>query len=127
MDLIVEMLAALLRGERSWQATPQTDAPRVADTRDRAAYYSQTLIAISVAHFQEPAAFHVAAERMVATLTASPPAQGVRAVRMPGGGATARNGAWLADGVEVRDEEWEMAMALARRLGFADALTPVAS
>jgi LDH2 family malate/lactate/ureidoglycolate dehydrogenase len=127
MLLIVEMLAALLSGERTWEQTPRTDTPKVADTRDRAAYYSQTLIAISIAHFQETAAFHAAAERMVATLTASPAAQGFKAVRMPGGGAQARKAAWLAQGVEVRDEEWEMAMALARRLGFADTLPPVAS
>jgi LDH2 family malate/lactate/ureidoglycolate dehydrogenase len=127
MLLIVEMLAALLSGERTWEQTPRTDTPKVADTRDRAAYYSQTLIAISIAHFQETAAFHASAERMVATLTASPAAQGFKAVRMPGGGAQARKAAWLAQGVEVRDEEWEMAMALARRLGFADTLPPVAS
>jgi len=127
MLLIVEMLAALLSGERTWAETPAADAPKIADTRDRAAYYSQTLIAISVAHFQEPAAFHAAAERMVATLTAVLPAQGFEAVRMPGGGAQARKAAWLAKGVEVREEEWEMAMALARRRGFADALSSTAS
>jgi L-2-hydroxycarboxylate dehydrogenase (NAD+) len=127
MLLMVEMLAALLSGERSWEDTPDDGMPKTADTRDRAAYYSQTLIAISVAHFQEPAAFHASAERMVATLTAMPAAQGFKAVRMPGGGAKARTSAWLAEGVEVRAEEWDMAMTLARRLGFADALPRAAA
>jgi LDH2 family malate/lactate/ureidoglycolate dehydrogenase len=125
MLLMVEMLAALLSGERSWEETLSDGASQTADTRNRTAYYSQTFIAISIAHFQETAAFHAAAERMVATLTAMAPAQGFQAVRLPGGGAAMRKNGWLAEGVEVRAEEWEMAMALAQRLGFADDLPPI--
>jgi len=123
MLLIVEMLAALLSGERNWTEKAAEEPTQTADTRDRKAFYSQTLIAISVAHFQESSVFHSAAERMVATLTAMTPAQGFAGVRMPGGGANARKMDWLADGVEVRDEEWGMALQLAQRLGFIDALT----
>lgn len=120
--LMVEMLAALLGGERDWTPAPEATAPKSSDTRDRPAYYAQTLIAISIAEFQAPEVFAAAAERMVDTLTALPPAEGFAAVRMPGGGAGARRAAWLADGVELRDEEWAMAMEVARRRGFAPAL-----
>ena len=96
------------------------DAPRAGtDTRERPAYYAQTLIAISIAHFQAPELFAAAAERMVETLTSQAPANGFAAVRMPGEGAGARRADWLANGVELRPEEWEMAMQVAHKRGFA--------
>jgi|HigsolmetaAR202D_1030399.scaffolds.fasta_scaffold03325_11 Malate/L-lactate dehydrogenases len=122
MLLMVDMLSALLSGERDWKGDAAKPAPTAAETLDRPAYYSQTLIAIAIEHFQAPELFAVAAERMVDVLTAMPPAAGFSAVRLPGGGAGARRKAWLADGVELRDEEWHMAMAVARRRGFADRL-----
>lgn len=116
MLLMVDMLAALLSGERDWSESAASGAT---DTRERPAHYAQTLIAISIAHFQAPEVFAAAAERMVETLVAQSPANGFAAVRMPGGGAGARRADWLANGVEVRPEEWEMAMEVAQRRGFA--------
>lgn len=116
MLLMVDLLSALLSGERTWEADDRVETS--ADTRGRPAYYSQTLIAIDIAHFQEPQAFAASAERMVATLTGMPAAKGFKAIRMPGGGAKAKRQAYLADGVEVRQEEWDMAFLVARKLGF---------
>lgn len=120
MILMVEMLAALLSGERDWAEDAQ--APVGAETLDRPAYYSQTMIAISIEHFQDPALFAAAAERMVATLTTMPPAEGFSAVRLPGGGAASRRADWIENGIELRPEEWEMAMNIAHDCGFADKL-----
>ncbi|HWK95499.1 MAG TPA: Ldh family oxidoreductase [Pseudolabrys sp.] len=117
MLLMVDLLSALLSGERTWEADDQRQQIGT-DTRDRPAYYSQTLIAIDIAHFQEPATFARSAERMVETLTSLPAANGFKAIRMPGGGAKAQRASYLADGVEVRQEEWDMAFAVARKLGF---------
>lgn len=120
MLLMVDILSALLSGERDW--AQEAPARPGTDTRDRPAHYSQTLVAISVRHFQDPGAFAAAAERMVQTLTQAPPAEGFSAVRLPGGGAGARKAEGLAQGVAVRPEEWEMALAVARRHGFDDTL-----
>jgi LDH2 family malate/lactate/ureidoglycolate dehydrogenase len=117
MILMVDLLSALLSGERTWD--DGDDRSQIGtDTRDRPAYYSQTLIAINISHFQQPEVFAQSAERMVRTLTSMPPAQGFKAIRMPGGGVKAQREAYLSDGVEVRQEEWEMAAAVARKLGF---------
>jgi len=112
MLLIVELLSALLSGERDWESE------RPADPTGRAAYYAQTFIAISVSHFQDPAAFAAAADRMIATLTQSRPAEGFDAVRLPGGGAAATERAYRAHGISLRDEEWAMVERLARKRGI---------
>lgn len=126
MLLMVEMLAALLSGERDWQEDGAGEVATAVNTLDRPAYYAQTLIAISVEHFQDPAAFAASAERMVRVLTAMTPAKGFASVRLPGGGAGKRRSAWLRDGVELRAEEWDMAMAVAEKRGFADKLRDIA-
>ncbi|WP_334173846.1 Ldh family oxidoreductase [Pseudoxanthobacter sp.] len=113
MVLMVEMLSALLSGERNWQDE------RPADPTGRAAYYAQTFIAVSVSRFQPEAAFAAAAERMADTLTAARPAAGFTAVRLPGGAAAATGRDYRANGIAVRAEEWAMVEALARRRDIA--------
>ncbi|MBS7542910.1 Ldh family oxidoreductase [Ancylobacter oerskovii] len=112
MMLIVELLSALLSGERDWQGE------RPADPTGRAAYYAHSFIAIDVARFQDPAAFAAAADRMIATLTGARPAQGFEAVRLPGGGAAATERDYRANGIRLRDEEWAMVEATARKRGI---------
>ncbi|WP_102960446.1 Ldh family oxidoreductase [Mangrovicella endophytica] len=110
MVLLVELLSALLSGERDWQSEEISDS-----SRDRAAFYSQTCIAISVEHFQAPDVFAAAADRMIRTLTASPAAEGFERVRLHGGGAAAREQDYRENGVLVRDEEWAMLETLLAR------------
>lgn len=114
MVLLVELLAGLLSGERSWEDE------RVATSDDRPAYYGQTFIAISIEHFHSLENFAEMAERMVDTLTGSDPAQGFAAVRLPGGGATAKVVEYLQSGIPVRDEEWEMLINMAKAAGVPD-------
>ena len=116
MLLMVEMLSALLSGERTWAEDPQRDVKT--DTRARAAFYSQTLIAIDIARFQDPADFAAAAERMVKTLSHCRPAQGFDAVRLPGAGAAARGRDYARNGIALRDEEWAMIVDVARKRGL---------
>ncbi len=111
MVLMVELLSALLSGERDWTVA------EVNDTRGRAAFYSQTCIAISVAHFQDPDTFAASADRMIRTLTSMQPAHGFEKVRLHGGGARERELQCRRDGVEIRDEEWKMAIDRARLRG----------
>ncbi|MDO5604206.1 MAG: Ldh family oxidoreductase [Paracoccus sp. (in: a-proteobacteria)] len=113
MVLMVELLSALLSGERDWTEAEVSDS-----ARGRPAFYSQTCIAISIRHFQDEGVFAQAADRMIQTLTAMTPAQGFEKVRLHGGGARAREQAYRRDGVSVRDEEWTMAIERARRHGI---------
>lgn len=112
MMLMVELLSALLSGEREWQGE------RPADPTGRAAYYAHTFIAIDIARFQDPAAFAAAADRMITTLTGSRPAQGFEAVRLPGGGAAATERDYRDNGLRLRDEEWAMVEAMAAKRGI---------
>lgn len=114
MVLLVELLAGLLSGERTWEAE------RAATTDDRPAYYGQTFIAISIEHFNSLENFAEMADRMVDTLTNSAPAQGFEAVRLPGAGATAKEVDYLEHGIPVRDEEWEMLISMAKKVGVPD-------
>jgi LDH2 family malate/lactate/ureidoglycolate dehydrogenase len=98
--LLVELLAGLLSGERTWED-------------DRRAHYGQTFVAIDPAHLGDPRALAAAADRMIATLGGARPAQGFDAVRLPGANAAAEERRRREHGVPVRDEEWAMAEALA--------------
>lgn len=112
MMLMVELLGALLSGERSWEEeTPD-------DVRNRAAFYGQTFIAISVGHFQDPGSFAQSCDRMIKTLTGLPPAQGFDKIRLPGQGAAAKERDYRAHGILLRDEEWRMMEELAARRGI---------
>jgi LDH2 family malate/lactate/ureidoglycolate dehydrogenase len=115
MLLMVEMLSALLSGERTWAEDPKGGVKT--DTRARAAFYAQTLIAIDIARFQDPAEFAVSAERMVQTLSQGRPAAGFDAVRLPGAGAAARGRDYAQNGITLRDEEWAMIVAVAQKRG----------
>ena len=111
--LLVEILGALLSGERTWEDE------RPATSTDRPAHYGQTFIAIDVASFQDPEAFTAAADRMIDTLTGARPAAGFDQVRVHGGAAAAEERRRREEGVPVRDEEWEMVEHLAERLGIS--------
>ncbi len=56
---------------------------------------------------------------MVATLTGSRPAEGFDAVRLPGTAAAATEREYRANGIKLRDEEWAMVEAVARKRGIA--------
>lgn len=111
--LLVEMLSALLSGERTWEDE------RPSDSEERPAYYGQAFIAIDVAAFQEPEAFAASADRMIETLTSARPAEGFEQVRVHGGEAAAAERRSREQGVPIRDEEWQMVEQLAARLGLA--------
>jgi LDH2 family malate/lactate/ureidoglycolate dehydrogenase len=111
--LLVELLAGLLSGERTWDDEPP------ASTKARPAYYGQTFIAIAIEHFQEPEAFAAAADRLVDTLTTARPARGFDGVRVHGGAAAVEERRRREHGVPVRDEEWAIVARLADRLGIS--------
>lgn len=98
--LLVELLAGLLSGERTWED-------------ERHAHYGQTFVAIDPAHLGDPRELAAAADRMIETLTGAQPAHGFDAVRLPGGNAAVEERRRREHGVPVRDEEWEMAARLA--------------
>lgn len=111
--LIVELLAGLLSGERTWEDE------RPATSEERPAYYGQTFLAIDVAHFQDPAEFAASSDRLIEVLTSARPADGFERVRLHGANAAAEERTRLAEGVPVRDEEWAMVERLAERLGLS--------
>jgi LDH2 family malate/lactate/ureidoglycolate dehydrogenase len=113
MLLLVELLAGLLSGERTWQE----EAP--ANAEDRAAFYGQTFLAISVQHFQAPDIFAAAMDRMIDVLVNAPAAKGFTHVRLPGSGAMEKEREYRANGILVRQEEWTMVEDVARRLGVS--------
>jgi L-2-hydroxycarboxylate dehydrogenase (NAD+) len=111
--LLVELLAGLLSGERTWEDE------RPATSEDRPAHYGQTFVAIDIASFQDPEAFAAAADRMIDTLTGARPAEGFERIRVHGEEAAAEERRRRKEGIPVRDEEWEMVERLADRLGIA--------
>lgn len=111
MMLFVELLSALLSGERNWQDE------RPADPSGRAAYYAHTFIAISVEHFQDASEFAASADRMIEVLTGSRAAEGFSSVRLPGAEASSNERYSRVHGVDVRDEEFEMLKAVAHKRG----------
>ncbi|KIC29729.1 Ldh family oxidoreductase [Leisingera sp. ANG-S5] len=112
MVLIVELLAALLSGERSWQDEHPSDGV------NRQAFYGQTFIAIDIAKFQDPADFAGAVERMVETLSSSRAANGFDRVRLHGAKAAEAMRDNQANGIFVRDEEWQLMASAACKLGI---------
>jgi LDH2 family malate/lactate/ureidoglycolate dehydrogenase len=120
MVLMVELLSALMSGERWGPEGAETvaGADRADKKRGRSAHYAHALIAISVEHFMPRARFLAAVDRMVETLVSSPPAKGFDAVRLPGQGTRAREADYRAKGVPVRPEEWAQVerVVLARRI-----------
>jgi LDH2 family malate/lactate/ureidoglycolate dehydrogenase len=110
MILMVELLAGLLSGVRTWE----NEVP--ATTEQRPSFHAQTFIAISVEKFQDPAVFAASADRMIQTLKSALPAVGFDRVRLPGGVSAEKLRDNLEHGVLVRDEEWQMALQVAQRL-----------
>lgn len=112
MVLMVELLAGLLSGVRSWE----NEGPATAVTRP--SFNAQTFIAISVEKFHNPTAFAASADRMIETLVSSRPAVGFDRIRLPGGISAEKLRDNMEFGFLVRDEEWEMAMRVAQRLNI---------
>lgn len=110
--LLVELLAGLLSGERTWEDE------RPATSTDRPAHYGQTFVAIDIASFQASEAFAAAADRMIDTLTGARPAEGFDRIRVHGGEAAAEERRRREHGIPIRDEEWEMVERLADQLGI---------
>jgi LDH2 family malate/lactate/ureidoglycolate dehydrogenase len=119
MMLMVEILSALLSGERDWKEAGESGASAGSDRTDtkraRSAYYAQCFLALSVEHFQPAADFLAASDRMIATLTSLPPAEGFASVRLHGQGARERERSYRQGGVPVRTEEWAMVERLLDR------------
>jgi LDH2 family malate/lactate/ureidoglycolate dehydrogenase len=111
--LLVELLAGLLSGERTWEEE------RPATSDDRPTHYGQTFVAIDVTHFADPQAFAASADRMIETLAGSRPAKGFERVRLHGAEAAEEERRRRRHGVPVRDEEWTMVERLVARLGIA--------
>jgi LDH2 family malate/lactate/ureidoglycolate dehydrogenase len=112
MVLIVELLASLLSGERTWLDETPTDGV------SRASYYGQSYIAIDIEKFQSPSEFAATADRMIETLTSSRSAHGFEHVRVHGGNAAEVMRDSLAHGIYLRDEEWQMVLDVAKRLNL---------
>ncbi len=121
MVLMVEILSALLSGERWGPEAADTagGADRADKKRGRSAHYAHALIAIAPDHFMPRAPFLAAVDRMIETLTASPPAKGFAAVRLPGQGTRAREADYRANGVPVRPEAWAQVARVVAARGIA--------
>ena len=65
--------------------------------------------------FHAPAVFAASADRMIETLTSSLPAKGFDRVRLPDGISAGKLRDNQANGILVRDEEWDMALQVAER------------
>lgn len=115
MLLLVETLSALLSSERDWTAGAGIPDPK----RGRTAFYSQTCIAISVAHFQPLAEFLASSDRMVTLVSGLEAAEGFDAVRLHGARAAQLERYAMENGVDVRDEEWRMLRETAARLDLS--------
>jgi LDH2 family malate/lactate/ureidoglycolate dehydrogenase len=109
--LLVEVLAGLLSGARTWEQ----EQPATRDARP--AFYGQTFVAIAVEHFLDPATFAAASDRMIETLTGDRPAEGFERVRVHGAAAAEEERRRRGEGVPVRDEEWALVERLVSRLG----------
>jgi LDH2 family malate/lactate/ureidoglycolate dehydrogenase len=119
MVLMVEMLAALLSGERKWDdgccpAAEGTDRSDLKRSRD--AYYAQSFLALSVEFFQPLQEFLAASDRMIMDLTTTPPARGFERVRLHDQGAGKLEHEYRSLGVPVRREEWAMVERTLARL-----------
>lgn len=110
--LMVELLSSLLSGERTW------DDEKPSDGVNRAAFYGQSFVAIDIATFQGLSEFTASADRMIATLTGSAPAQGFDRVRLHGEKAAEAMRDNQAHGIYMRDEEWQLVLDAADRLGI---------
>jgi L-2-hydroxycarboxylate dehydrogenase (NAD+) len=101
--LIVEILAAVLSGRYDDTAG---DGPAGGDQGDPR--FAHCFIAIDVERFLGPEVFRRDMDRLVRALEQAAPAEGFERVRVPGGRAAGEEERRHAEGVPVRDEEWEL-------------------
>ena len=110
MVLMVEVLGSLLSGERTWRNETPSDGT------NRAAFYGQTFMAIDIAKFMDPDEFAKSTDRMVDTLTTSRAAQGFDRIRLHGQKAAEVMLDNRINGIQLRDEEWQMVLSVADHL-----------
>lgn len=110
--LIVEILAGVLSGLYGEVADDQPPGGVQGDPR-----FAQCFIAIDVERFLGPGVFRRDMDRLVRALEHARPAEGFDRVRAPGGRAGAEEERRRAEGVPVRDEEWELLRSTCSALG----------
>jgi L-2-hydroxycarboxylate dehydrogenase (NAD+) len=101
--LIVEVLAAVLSGLYDAGAG---EGPAGGDQGDPR--FAHCFMAIDVEQILGRGAFTRDMDRLVRALERVPPAEGFECVRAPGGRAAAEEARRRAEGVPVRDEEWDL-------------------
>jgi len=111
--LIVEILAAVLSG---LYAEAPEGGPAGGDQGDPR--FAHCFIAIDVEQVLGPGAFAHDMDRLVRALEQAAPAEGFERVRAPGGRAAGEEERRRAEGVPVRDEEWELLGRTCAALGI---------
>jgi L-2-hydroxycarboxylate dehydrogenase (NAD+) len=118
--LIVEILSAVLSGQ--YGDAPEGGPAGGVPGNPR---FAQCFVAIDVERFLGPGVFRRDMDRLVRALEGARPAEGFGVVRAPGGRAGAEEERRRAEGVPVRDEEWDMLRTTCARHGIdVDALVP---
>lgn len=110
--LIVEVLAAVLSGLYD---EASEGGPAGGDQGDPR--FAHCFMAIDVERFLGAGVFGRDMDRLVRALEQAAPAEGFECVRAPGGRATGEEQRRRAEGVPVRDEEWELLARTCAALG----------
>lgn len=110
--LIVEVLSGVLSGSLGSYSNARAQGP------GRDMRYGHCFIAIDVEQLLGLQRFRSDIDAFIAALRRARPASDFDAVRVPGSRAAAEERKRLADGVPVRDEEWEMALRIGRVIGL---------
>lgn len=111
--LIVEILGGVLSGLYGEAVEGAPAGGAQGDPR-----FAQCFIAIDVERFLGPGVFRHDMDRLVRALGNARPAEGFERVRAPGGRAGAEEERRRAEGVPVRDEEWELLLKTCSALGI---------
>ncbi len=110
--LIVEILAGILSGAGGSYVNRDDPAPT---PRSR---FGNCFIAIDVGQFLDVDRFKRDMDELITALRHVAPARGFDAVRVPGQRSAREYERRLVEGVPVRDDEWEIALALQKELGL---------
>jgi LDH2 family malate/lactate/ureidoglycolate dehydrogenase len=111
--LIVEILSAVLSGHYDAAAGDGPAGGTQAEPR-----FAQCFIAIDVERLLGPDRFRADMDRLVGVLESVRPAAGFDAVRVPGSRADAEERQRRAEGVPLRDEDWELVRSTWAAHGF---------
>ncbi|MBI3994295.1 MAG: malate/lactate/ureidoglycolate dehydrogenase [Candidatus Lambdaproteobacteria bacterium] len=114
LAVICELLAGALSGGGTAQP---------AHVRDNSAVNNMLSIVLDPAAFGDPAAFHAEARALMAYVTASPPAEGVARVLLPGDPERICRAQRLREGIPVDDNTWAGLVQVGAEVGVdVDAL-----